>query len=117
MKKSTLLKLLLSAAISVAFYSCKDDKNENIIDSENVIKSNEDALALVNGAYGPLQTLSSSFSFIIESATEGTISFEGEENEAGPEVSRFETKPTTWYAIKVYSRLYQVKGTDRKSDG
>lgn len=112
MKKNFLSKAFFVLALGTAFYSCNDNKNEDdIIGGTNVVKTDEEAVALVNGAYGPLQTLSSSFSFLVESATEGTVSFEGEENEAGPEVSRFEVKPTTWYPIKVYSRLYQTIGT------
>ncbi|MBF0577107.1 RagB/SusD family nutrient uptake outer membrane protein [Dysgonomonas sp. GY617] len=112
MKKLVLSKALLALVLLVAFSSCNDKDDEgSIVGGSSVVKSDEEAVALVNGAYGPLQTVSSSFSFLIESATEGTISFEGEENEAGPEVSRFETKPTTWYPVKVYSRLYQAVGT------
>lgn len=112
MKKLVLSKALLALVLLVAFPSCNDkDDNGSIVDGSSVLKSDAEAIALVNGVYGPLQTVSSSFSFLIESATEGTISFEGEENEAGPEVSRFETKPTTWYPVKVYSRLYQAVGT------
>ena len=112
MKKLVLSKALLALVLLVAFASCNDkDDDGSIVDGTSVLKSDAEAIALVNGVYGPLQTVSSSFSFLIESATEGTISFEGEENEAGPEVSRFETKPTTWYPVKVYSRLYQAVGT------
>lgn len=112
MKKLVLSKALLALVLLVAFASCNDkDDDGSIVDGTSVLKSDAEAIALVNGIYGPLQTVSSSFSFLIESATEGTISFEGEENEAGPEVSRFETKPTTWYPVKVYSRLYQAVGT------
>ncbi len=112
MKRLVLFKALLALVLFVASTSCSDkDDDSSIVGGTSVVKSDEEAVALVNGVYGPLQTVSSSFSFLIESATEGTISFEGEENEAGPEVSRFETKPTTWYAVKVYSRLFQAVGT------
>lgn len=111
MKKLVLSRALLALVLFVASYSCSDDNEGPIVDGSNVVKNDEEAVALVNGVYGPLQTVSSSFSFLIESASEGTISFEGEESEAGPEVSRFETKPTTWYPVKVYSRLYQAIGT------
>jgi len=110
MKKLVSLKALFALLLLVAFYSCSKNENDVIVDESNVVTSDGQAYALVSGIYGPIQTISSSLSFLIESATEGTISFEGEENEPGPVVSRFETLPTTWYPVKVYSRLYKAIG-------
>jgi hypothetical protein len=64
------------------------------------------ALALANAVYGPLQTLSSSYSFLVESATETTVSFEGADDVEGPLVSQFDIQPDNWYAVKVFNRLY-----------
>ncbi|OAV64587.1 SusD family protein [Bacteroidales bacterium Barb6] len=113
MKHVPFFKVLWALALSVALYSCNDDDdidNETPPVVDEAIKNDAEAQAAANAAYPPLQTLSSSFSFLIESATEGTISFEGEEDEAGPEVSRFEPDENNWYAIKVFSRLYQSIG-------
>lgn len=109
MKIKTVFKFLALTVVAV-LYSCSSDDDNGIVTDENVVKSDAEANALVNGAYSPLQTLSSSFSFLVEIATEAGISFEGEENEAGPEVSRLEVQPTNWYAVKVYNRLYKVIG-------
>lgn len=113
MRKITITKTLAVLALIATSYSCSDSENkgEVIVGGDNVVKNDAEAIALVNGVYAPLQTLSSSYSFIVESTTEGTISFEGEENEPGPEVSRFEIKPTNWYAVKIYSRLNRAIGT------
>lgn len=114
MKKSILSGFstsFIAIALLVAAGSCKESsKDDPIVVGESVVKTDEEALALVNGALGPYQTLSSSFSFLVESSSEGTVSFEGEESEAGPEVSRFEVKPTNWYPVKVYNRLYKSIG-------
>lgn len=67
----------------------------------------EAARALVNAVYGPLQTLSSSYTFLVESATETTVSFEGDDNVEGPLVSQFDILEDNWYAIKVFNRLYK----------
>lgn len=112
-KKKLHLNILLGGLVIVGlfFNSCSsDDVNTGSITSGNVVKTDAEAYALVNGVYSPLQTLSSSYSFLVESATEGTISFEGEESEPGPVVSRFETQPTTWYPVKVFNRLYKAIG-------
>ncbi|KAA6335335.1 RagB/SusD family nutrient uptake outer membrane protein [termite gut metagenome] len=108
MKKLVNFRILFVLALSVVAYSC--DNDENVIDDSKVLKSDADAYTLVNGVYPPLQGISSSYSFLLESASEGTISFEGAEDEAGPVVSRFETEPGTWYPIKIFSRLYQSIG-------
>ena len=84
MKKLVSLKAVFALLLLVAFYSCSKNENDVIVDESNVVTSDGQAYALVSGIYGQIQTISSSLSFLIESATEGTISFEGEENEPGP---------------------------------
>lgn len=103
---------LLGTALAA---SCDDDNDDtsssNTVSDESVVSSDEEALALVNGAYGPLQTLSSSISFLVEISTEAGVSFEGEEDEDGPLVSRLEHDETTWYPVKVFNRFYSAIGT------
>ncbi|GHU93451.1 hypothetical protein FACS1894156_0300 [Bacteroidia bacterium] len=85
-------------ALPFALYSCdKDDSPEKELTPAE----------LVNAIYGPLQTLSSSYSFLVESATETTVSFEDPDNAAGPLVSQLDILPDNWYAIKVFNRLYK----------
>ncbi|MDP4210508.1 MAG: RagB/SusD family nutrient uptake outer membrane protein [Bacteroidota bacterium] len=102
-------KIFYSLFLATALLSCKksDTEDASVISG---VTSDAEALALANAVYGPLQTLSSSYSFLVESQTESTISFEGTEDKDGPLVSRFETKPSTWYPIKVFSRLYKSIG-------
>jgi hypothetical protein len=109
MKKNfNVIKALFWAAILTApvFASCSDDDDNTVIDEENVVTDDATAIALANGAYGPLQRLSSSFSFIIELQSDQLISFEGEEEEAGPVNSRFEQVENTWYQVKIFNYLY-----------
>lgn len=109
MKKYFLSALL--ALVALAFYSCNNDVIEGGEEDTDVPKTTAEALALVNAIYGPLQTLSSSYSFIIESATETTISFEEvDDSKDGPQVSILETVPSNWYPIKVFNRLYKSIG-------
>jgi hypothetical protein len=113
MKKSIFLAVL---GLSFAFYSCGDDNDsENIITTE-VVTTNAEAEALGSAVYGPLQRLSSSFSFLIELATESTISFEGPEDRGAPVISRFEHAAKTGFDVphdypdKLFSRLYESIG-------
>ncbi|GHT15890.1 hypothetical protein AGMMS4956_16920 [Bacteroidia bacterium] len=85
-------------ALPFALYSCDKKNDAPPVDT--------DMDALINGIYRPLQTLSSSYSFLVESATETTVSFEDPDNAPGPLVSLLDIRPDNWYAVKVFNRLY-----------
>lgn len=111
MKKNILLTAFAAAILATGFSSCSDSDDDNsnsnnTVNTDNVVTDDASALSLVNGIYSHWQPLSSSFSFIIELNSNKLISFEGEENEAGPVNSRFEQEPTTWYQIKVFNHLF-----------
>jgi hypothetical protein len=115
---------LAPLALSLSLYSCGNDddtnddinnESENVITTE-VVKTNAEAEALGNSVYARLQTLSSSFSFLIELPTESTISFEIGETKGGPTISRLEHAAKTSddvphdYPNKVFSALYESIG-------
>lgn len=108
MDKKRLLGIIPALLLTVILNSCSSDisSNGNVINSTNVVNSDAEAVALVNGSYGPLQKLSSSFSFIIETNTDAVISFEGTDDEAGPLNSQFLQGADTWYQVKVFNNLY-----------
>lgn len=111
MKKNLFLSRVLFALFSIALFSCSDDKNDSDNGGDSSVKTKAEAEALANAVYGPLQTLSSSYTFLLESATETTISFEEvDDSKDGPQVSVFETTPSNWYSIKVFNRLYKSIG-------
>ncbi len=115
MKKQFLFPIALFALSSFTLSSCSDDddqvNNGGGGGSSSVISTRSEAEALANAVYGPLQTLSSSYSFLVESATETTISFEEvDDSKDGPQVSVLETTPSNWYPIKVFNRLYKSIG-------
>lgn len=109
MRKSIIL-FALAAALLTSFTSCNSDStvtsDNNQLNDSNVVVSDAAALSLVNGVYAHWQPLSSSFTFVIELQSNKMISFEGEENEAGPLNSRFEAGPDTWYQVKVFNHLF-----------
>jgi hypothetical protein len=111
MKKKIILTVI---GLSLALYSCNKDneepENPELLITTEVVKTTKEAEALGNAVYGPLQTLSSSFSFLLESHTETTISFEGAETAGGPEASRLETTPANSYVNKLFSRFYSSIG-------
>lgn len=109
MRKSIILSAL-AAALLTSFTSCNSDStvtsDNNQLNDSNVVVSDAAALSVVNGVYAHWQPLSSSFTFIIELQSNKMISFEGEENEAGPLNSRFEAGPDTWYQVKIFNHLF-----------
>lgn len=113
MKKNLFFALVLFALFSTTFLACSDDNKdpyENGGDPSTAL-TRAQAEGLANGVYGPLQTLSSSYTFLVESGTETTVSFEEvDDSKDGPQVSIFETTPSNWYAIKVFNRLYKSIG-------
>lgn len=111
MKKRLFFQTVFVALFSTVLLSCNDDNNENGEAPGSSVTTKAEAEALANGVYGPLQTLSSSYTFLLESATETTISFEEvDDSKDGPQVSVFETTPSNWYSIKVFNRLYKSIG-------
>lgn len=104
--------ILTITATSVAFHSCSDDSTStpNANGGTLVVSSNR-ASALVNAVYGPLQTLSSSYTFLLESTGENAISFEEvDDSKDGPQISILETTSSNWYPIKTFNRLYKSIG-------
>ncbi|MBW7892961.1 MAG: RagB/SusD family nutrient uptake outer membrane protein [Chitinophagaceae bacterium] len=105
------LMITVIAIGSLAGSSCKKDLDPGnipppVITGESVWKSDQEALATANAAFPPWQRLSSSFSFLLESTSEHTISFEGADDEAGPLVSQLKTDVNNWYPTKIFNYLY-----------
>lgn len=105
------IKHLVISAIaigSLTALSCKKDigEGDKVITGESVWKSGQEALATANAAFPPWQRLSSSFSFLLESTSEHTISFEGADDADGPLVSQLKTDVNNWYPTKIFNYLY-----------
>ncbi|MDR3351186.1 MAG: RagB/SusD family nutrient uptake outer membrane protein [Prevotellaceae bacterium] len=132
MKKTNFLRFFATFAVAVTVFSLVSCSKEDdtpvvppgggeeegelpVIDWQSPIKSDKEALAVAAGAYYDWARLSSSFSFLLESATESTISFEGAETAGGPEVSRFETTKNNSYANKLFRYFYVSVGEANKA--
>jgi hypothetical protein len=91
---------------SVLLSSCDSKDTTDVISGVSAWKTDQQALAAASAAYSPWQRLSSSFSFLIESQTDATISFEGADDADGPLVSLFKTDVNNWYPTKIFNYLY-----------
>jgi starch-binding outer membrane protein, SusD/RagB family len=107
MKKSFTRIAFVAIFISLGLLnSCKKDNSSQVISGNSVWQDDQQALAAASAAYSPLQRLSSSYSFLIESQTEATVSFEGDDSQNGPLVSLFKTDVNNWYPTKIFNYLY-----------
>jgi hypothetical protein len=110
--KKIFLNYLAYTAIAfgaVAHHSCsKDDNPANIVEvtDEVVITSDADAFNFILGILKP-QGLGSGGSFLLESLSESTISFEGDDEQDGPLVSRFALTPTNGYVELIYEKEFK----------
>jgi hypothetical protein len=110
--KQLLFRAFFALLVTGSLFSCNDDDDVTVTPpvGGDLVKTDAEAYALANAVYGPLQTLSSSYSFLLESSSESTISFEGVETAQGPVVSRFEVVPTNGYVVKIFNALYKSIG-------
>jgi hypothetical protein len=103
---------LAAIVLSVASLgSCSDSDDDpesaaSVITGKSSWQKDQEALASASAAYPHWQRLSSSFSFLVESATASTISFEGADDADGPLVSLFQTDVNNWYPTKIFNYLY-----------
>ena len=103
MKKNlnTLLVTLLTLSLSAGFTACSSDNDDdnNIIDNNEETLTDDQALALADNALFEYYHKAFGLSFIVETFTSKTHSFEGEESEDGPLISRHELTPTNVYFV------------------
>jgi hypothetical protein len=101
---------------TVLLSSCDNKSNDpQVITGESAWKTDQQALATVNAAYSPIQRLSSSYSFLLESQTDATISFEGADDVNGPLVSQFKTDVNNSYPTKIFNYLYVSIGAANRT--
>jgi hypothetical protein len=113
MKKKSLSYLAYTAIVFgfIALYSCKKDESNppviTEIPDEVVIASDADAVNFIRGILKP-QGLGSGGSFLLESLSESTVSFEGDDEQDGPLVSRFAVTPTNGYVTLIYEKEFKA---------
>lgn len=103
MKKilNTLLVALFTVSASINFAACSSDNDDenNVINNEAEALTDDQALALADNALFEYYHKAFGLSFIVETFTSKTHSFEGEESADGPLISRHELTPTNVYFV------------------
>lgn len=109
MKKKHLYSILLAAALGTAFTSCSDnDEGGNLVQE---LQTLQEAEALIRGAYRPYQTLSSTFTSIVDTPTELGTSYLGNEEDNVTKMVTLEYDKESSYAVKTFNALYTGIGT------
>jgi hypothetical protein len=111
MKKNFIFSALAAAALTLGFASCSsNDDEENVISDDDVVKTQDDVYALINGAYRPYQTLSSTFTSMVDTPTELGTSYLGNEEDDVTKMVELKYDKTSSYSKKTFNALYQGIG-------
>lgn len=112
MKKIYLYSALIATSITLGLTSCSSDNDDddNVIGEEDVVKTQDEVYALINGAYRPYQTLSSTFTSMVETPTERGTSYLGNEEDDVTKMVTFEYDKESSYSKKTFNALYQGIG-------
>ncbi|GHV61755.1 hypothetical protein FACS1894195_2750 [Bacteroidia bacterium] len=105
--------------LSVAFHACNDDDSSvNEIPDKLIINSDADAANVVKSIF-KTQNCGSGYSFLLETVSEATVSFEGPDTEDGPLVSLFDIQPNNGYLYiwgKQYAAVAEANAAIEKID-
>lgn len=102
MKTNTIFAALLALSVGTGFTACSSDNEAqgNVIDNnDEETLTDAEALALADNALFEYYHKAFGLSFIVETFTSKTHSFEGEESEDGPLISRHELTPENVYFV------------------
>ncbi len=111
MKKNYLFLLSALLGASVLLSSCSDsDDNSSVINDENVVKNDNEAFALVNGAFQPFQKNGSIWTELSDVATEYGSSYFGNEDDDVIRTARLTYDQTNNYPVKMWYNGYWAIG-------
>lgn len=113
-KKNLILWAVALICATTLLSSCSDSNDENqsnVIDDESVIQSDEEAYALVSGAYQIFQDLCSSFTELSDVATEYGSSYLGNEDDSAIRIARLSYDETNDYPVWAWDDFYGAIGT------
>ncbi|MEA4918289.1 RagB/SusD family nutrient uptake outer membrane protein [Proteiniphilum sp.] len=108
MKKNYFIHVILAVILVLGFAACDDKQGGNIIEGENI--DDNAALALINSAWRPYQTLSSTFTSLIDTPVDGYTSFLGKEDDDCTFAAQIKIEHTNLYPRKTFNALYKSIG-------
>lgn len=118
--KKFLVNISVAAALALSLAACSDSDDSagegsgTVINNNNVVQSDAQAVSLANGAYGPLQTLSSSFSWTTELLGNRIVATDPTD-EPTERINRFIWDPSIWMIVKTFNQLYLSIANDNNA--
>ncbi|MDR2139674.1 MAG: RagB/SusD family nutrient uptake outer membrane protein [Tannerella sp.] len=116
MKKNVFIKTIVAVTLGLGLHACNDDGDDpvNNLPEEPLITSpvenDEAAFALLNSAWRPYQTLSSTFTSLIDTPVDGFTSFLGKEDDDCTFAAQIKIEYTNLYPRKTFNALYKSIG-------
>ncbi|MDR3267931.1 MAG: RagB/SusD family nutrient uptake outer membrane protein [Tannerella sp.] len=102
------MKRILYPLLSFMLFACNDLDviPLDTLTGSNFLKSDEDAVAAVNGVYNPYVYLSSTLTYIIDGASDATISGEANLGGGGPDMASLTYDAANSYVYTAWSTFY-----------
>jgi hypothetical protein len=110
MNKTSFFEAILALSLLAGFSACNSDDNPPVIDGGGNTLSDTEAYALIDAAYRPYQTLSSTFTSLIDTPTDAYTSYLGNDEESCTWIARIDVNYDNLYPRKTFNALYQSIG-------
>ncbi|MDR2626705.1 MAG: RagB/SusD family nutrient uptake outer membrane protein [Dysgonamonadaceae bacterium] len=109
MKKNVLVKAFIAITLIWGLNACSDDDgSESVVNAP--IENDDAAFALLNSAWRPYQTLSSTFTSLIDTPVDGYTSYLGKEDDDCTFAAQIKIEYTNLYPRKTFNALYKSIG-------
>lgn len=110
MKKNVFIRAILASVIVLGTYACDPGKNGEEIITDDPLENDDAAFALLNSAWRPYQTLSSTFTSLIDTPVDGYTSYLGKEDDDCTFAAQIKIEYTNLYPRKTFNALYKSIG-------
>ncbi|MDR0546512.1 MAG: RagB/SusD family nutrient uptake outer membrane protein [Dysgonamonadaceae bacterium] len=108
MKKNVFFRVILVVVLALGFFACENNENGFVGGDEKV--TDAEASALLQSAWRPYQTLSSTFTSLIDTPTDGFTSYLGKEDDDCTFAAQLKIEYTNLYPRKTFNALYKSIG-------
>jgi hypothetical protein len=109
MKKNVFVKAFIAITLIWGLNACSDDDgSESVVNAP--IENDDAAFALLNSAWRPYQTLSSTFTSLIDTPVDGYTSYLEKEDDDCTFAAQIKIEYTNLYPRKTFNALYKSIG-------